>query len=129
MRDAHPSYNPYSHDKISVADERIRALVQEHPEIREVLDFGCDDGERTAGLYGRRRLHGIELTETVVDAEKRGIRVYRGSMTDDVYRDKANPNGKQFDLVSIVGEMVNFVGLDTDTMLARAVEQLKRWIF
>ena len=125
VRDAHPSYNPYSHDKISVADERIRALVQEHPEIREVLDFGCDDGERTAGLYGRRRLHGIELTETAVDAEKRGIRVYRGSMTDDVYRDKANPNGKQFDLVSIVGEMVNFVGLDTDTMLARAVEQTR----
>lgn len=125
VRNTDSSYNPYSHEKISVADERIRDLVQEHREIREILDFGCDDGERTVRLYGGRRLYGIELVDTVKEAEKRGIRTYKGSMIDDYYRDEANPDGRQFGLVSIVGEMVNFVGLDTDTMLARAVEQTK----
>lgn len=128
VRNTEPNYNPYSHEKISVADERIRALVQvqEHPEVREVLDFGCDDGTRTVRLYRGRSLYGIELAETPVDeAEKRGIHVYQGSMIEDIYRDEANPKGRQFDLVSIVGEMVNFVGLDTDTMLARAVQQTR----
>jgi SAM-dependent methyltransferase len=127
VREQNPSYNPYSHEKISDADGRIRDLIGGLDEVRDVLDFGCDDGRRTLRLFGGSRLYGIELAETgVEEAKKRGIDAYRGSMIDDVYRNEESPDGRQFDLVSIVGEMVNFVGPETDAMLARAAEQTRK---
>lgn len=126
VKQSDPNYNPYYHKKTSEANERIRDLIQKHPEVQEVLDLGCDNGERTVELFDGKRLYGIELVKTVVDeSRKKGINVYQGSMVNDVYTDNANPGGKKFDLVSIVGEMVNFMGLETDVLLERAVEQVK----
>ncbi|MDD5726084.1 MAG: hypothetical protein PHC53_01580 [Patescibacteria group bacterium] len=126
VREKDPSYNPYSHEKTPQANEEIRELIGKCPAIQDVLDLGCDDGSRTTELFKGKTLHGMEsVAEATEEARKKGVLAYQGSMISDVYKDPAHLNGREFDLVSITGEMVNFVGLDTDVLLANAVKQTK----
>ncbi len=77
-------------------------------------------------LYKEKKLYGIESAEQAAEnARKKGINIYIGSMVKDVYRDYRNPQGRQFDLVSLLGEMVNFVGLDINDLLINSIKQLK----
>jgi len=113
-------YNPYSHKKINRANNKIKMMIADYPEIKNVLDLGCDDGSRTLELFNGKKLFGIEfVTESVKKAEEKGIEVYFGDITKEVYKDK------KFDLVSLLGEMVNFVGLEVDTLLSNALKQVK----
>ncbi|MFA6099836.1 MAG: squalene/phytoene synthase family protein [Patescibacteria group bacterium] len=126
VREKDPSYNPYFHEKTPQANEAIRELIGKYPEIKDVLDLGCDDGSRTTELFKGKALYGIEEVEAATEeARKKGVLAYQGSMINDVYKDQTYLNGREFDLVSIMGEMVNFVGLDTDVLLANAVKQTK----
>lgn len=126
VRQRDPSYNPYFHEKTPQANEAIKDLIGTHPEIKEVLDLGCDDGSRTAELFGGKTLYGIErVPEAVEAARKKEVSTYQGSMISDRYKDQNNPQGREFDLVSILGEMANFVGLETDTLLENATKQIK----
>ena len=64
-----------------------------------------DDGSRTVKLFKGEKLYGIEIAELAAeDARKNGIAVYIGSMIKDMYRDNRNPQGRQFDLVSLTGK-------------------------
>ena len=95
-------------------------MIADYPEIKNVLDLGCDDGSRTLELFKGKKLFGIEfVTESVKKAEEKGIEVYLGNITKEVYKDK------EFDLVSLLGEMVNFVGLEVDALLSNALKQVK----
>lgn len=126
VREKDPSYNPYSHEKTPQANEAIRELIRQHPKIQDVLDLGCDDGSRTTELFKGKTLYGIEQVEAATEAaRKKGVLTYQGSMISDVYKDQTHLNGREFDLVSIMGEMVNFVGLDADRLLTNAVKQTK----
>jgi len=126
VNDCDPNYSPYAHEKTSEANRIIRSLIQYRSEIKEVLDLGCDNGERTVELFEGKDLYGIESVGiTLNEARKRKIEVYQGSMIQENYQDKANPCGRKFGLVSLVGEMINFVGLDVEDLLKRSVEQVK----
>ena len=126
IRKKNPLYSRYSLKKTLQANEKIKKIISQHSEIKDVLDLGCDDGYRTAKLFKGKKLYGIEIVELAAEsARKKRIAVYVGSMVKDVYRDSKNPKGKQFDLVSLTGEMVNFVGLDVNDLLMNSIKQLK----
>ena len=126
IRKKNPKYNPYSHEKTPQANEKIRKLISIYPKIKNILDLGCDNGSRTINLFSGKKLYGIETAERAVeDARKRGLAVYNSSMIKDMYKDNRNPQGRKFDLVSLVGEMVNFVGLDVNNLLANSIKQVK----
>lgn len=126
VRQKDPFFNPYSHEKTFQANEAVKRLISKYPEIKDVLDLGCDDGARTTQLFAGKILHGIEqVADAAEEARKRGVVVYQGSMISDVYKDPTHLSGREFDLVSIMGEMVNFVGLDTDMLLANAIRQTR----
>jgi len=113
-------YNPYFPEGILKANERIKKIISKYPKIKEVLDLGCDNGERTIELYSGKKLYGIEfVNDSIKQSKKKGIKVYLGSIISEVY-----PN-KKFDLVSLLGEMVNFVGLETNSLLKNSVKQIK----
>ena len=98
VREKDPTYNPYFHEKAAEANQKIRALVDNHSEILDVLDLGCNDGERTVYLYGGKHLYGMETVETAAgEAQRRGINTCQESMIDGVYRDSADPDGRKFD--------------------------------
>ena len=119
-------YNPYSHEKTPQANERIKKLVIPYLEIKNVLDLGCDNGSRTVELYKGKKLYGIEnVKQDAENARKKDINIYIGSMIKDVYRDYIYPQGRQFDLVSLLGEMVNFAGLGINDLLINSIKQLK----
>jgi hypothetical protein len=126
IRKKNLSYSRYSLGKTPQANEKIKKIISQYPKIKDVLDLGCDDGSRTVELFKGRKSYGIEIIEPAAEsARKKGITVYVGSMVKDVYRDSRNPKGKQFDLVSLLGEMVNFIGLGTDDLLINSIKQLK----
>lgn len=126
VTEKHPNYNPYFHEKTPEANQKIRALLDNHPELQNVLDLGCNDGERTVDLYGGTKLYGMETVKTAAEkAQRKGINICQESMIDSIYRDSTNPDGRKFDLVSLTGEMVNFVGLDTDPLLEKSLKQVK----
>jgi hypothetical protein len=121
-----PTYNPYSHEKMPQANQVIRELINNLPGIVDVLDLGCYDGARTVDMYEGKTLHGVELVRAAgEEAVKRDIRTYQGSMINELYKDQQHPDGREFDLVSIVGEMANFVGTETDALLSNALRQVK----
>ena len=120
------SYNPYSHEKTLQANAKIKKIISQYSEIKDVLDLGCDDGSKTVKLFKGKKLYGIEIAELAAeDARKKDIHIYIGSIVKDVYRDYRNPQGRQFNLVSLLGEMVNFIGLDIDDLLINSIKQLK----
>ena len=51
MKNENPLYNPYSHEKINQANDKIKIMIADYPEIKNVLDLGCDDGSRTLELF------------------------------------------------------------------------------
>ena len=126
IREKDPSYNPYTHEEMVQSNETIKRLANMFPEANDVLDLGCYEGTRTLDLYSEKNLYGIEFIEEFANESKnKGIQVYRGSMIDNFYKDQKYPNGRRFDIVSIVGEMINFVGLDTDKLLSSAIKQVE----
>ena len=113
-------YNPYFLEGILLANEKIKKIISKYPEIKQVIDLGCDDGERTLKLYSGKEIYGIEfIKESAKQSEKKGIKMHLGSMISETYKNKT------FDLVSLLGEMINFFGLDINPLLEKSIKQVK----
>ncbi|MFC1723884.1 hypothetical protein ACFL0V_07120, partial [Nanoarchaeota archaeon] len=124
IRKSNPDYDPYNIPKDADVDEKIKAMLPEG--LKSILDMGCCDGRRTLAVYGETdaELYGSEISMAGEKAEKKGIRVCGENMLGGYYDDTC-VFGREFDMVSILGQMVNYVGTDADKLLRIAASQVE----